>query len=263
MKLPISAMVVAKNEAELLKDCLPKLTFCDEIIVIDLNSIDDTIEVAKKNNAKVLKSGDAPFAEFVLKRHFSEAKHDWVLITDPDEIISKVLEKEIISLYNKKLKLKSCAIGVVNAPIFFYFNKRKLKGTSWGGLKYRHYLVHKERFYFEEKVHSGRKLKDGYGNFYIKFKKDNFIKHFWLDSYSQFVEKHKRYLHYEGKTRYENGNRTSILKILIEPINQFYSCFFLSRGFKDGIVGLNLSVLRSWYFTVALIKLYKYQNKNG
>lgn len=263
MKLPISAMIVAKNEADLLKDCLEMLYFCEEIIVIDLKSEDNTVEIAKENGAtKIINDENIPFAEFALKKHINKTKHKWVLITDPDEVAKKDLIDELYTLFNTNLKQDTCKIGVVNAPIFFYFKRKKLRGTTWGGLKYRHYLIHKDRFYFEEKVHAGRILKEGFDNYYIKFNKSNFIKHFWIDNYTQFIEKHKRYIEYEGKTRFENGNRTSISEIIKEPFYQFFFSFFRRRGFKDGFNGLLLSILRSWYFTNSLVRLYVYQRKN-
>ena len=80
---------------------------------------------------------------------------------------------------------------------------------------------------------------------------------------AEFIEKHRKYLKFEGETRFSNGKRTNIFKILKEPLKQFYYSYIKSRGFKDGVKGVALSILRSWYFTSAEVKLFIYQQKNN
>ena len=45
----ISAVILAKNEEEMIKDCLHSVSFCDEIIVIDSGSDDKTVAIAREN----------------------------------------------------------------------------------------------------------------------------------------------------------------------------------------------------------------------
>jgi len=83
-----------------------------------------------------------------------------------------------------------------------------------------------------------------------------------MNSYKQLVEKHKRYIKQEGKSRYENGMRIKLRSILKTPYKSFKFCFYIKKAYKDGLLGLFLSFFWMWYSVSAEISLYKYQKKN-
>lgn len=90
----LSAIVITKNEADNIADCLDGLGFCDERIVVDSGSSDDTVEIARKKGARVVThawSGYGPQKNFAL----SLASGDWVLSIDADERVSPALAQEI------------------------------------------------------------------------------------------------------------------------------------------------------------------------
>lgn len=81
----VSAVVYSRNEAELLRACLPLLTGFDEVLVCDMGSTDDTVTVAAEHGARVLPVPDAPVVEQVRQRGLDAATGDWVLFVDADE----------------------------------------------------------------------------------------------------------------------------------------------------------------------------------
>ena len=91
----ISALILAKNESANLGNCLASLLWCDERIVVDDNSTDDTAAIAKKYNATVVRHDLK--ADFAQQRNFilSKAKNDWVLFVDADEQVPQNLALEI------------------------------------------------------------------------------------------------------------------------------------------------------------------------
>lgn len=260
-KFPISAFIVSKNEGHLLDNCIRSVQFCDEIFIIDLESIDNTIEVAKKYGANIKTIKSIAIVESIHENFIKYVKNDWVIITDPDEITTIELANEIKSFFNSKEDLSR--IGAVDVPMVYFFKSYKLKGTSWGGIKSRTYLVHKDRFIFKSNVHNGRFLKEGFEKYTINHNGKNHINHYWMTGYRQIFEKHLRYLKNEGQSRFAQGYTTSVSKILKTPFQLFFNCYIRSRGFKDGFVGLFLSLFRAWYFTAANIELYKYQRKSS
>lgn len=258
-KLPISAFIVSKDEGHLLENCLKSILFCDEIIVINLQSSDNTIAISEKYGARVLTVAPLPIVEMIHQKYIANTKNDWVLITDPDEVTSKALAKQIskdFSTYND-----SIIIGVVDVPIKYFFKSHGLIGTTWGGIKNRKYLIHKNRFEFKANVHKGGFLKNGFKKLEINSNGSNHINHFWMSGYKQIFEKHIRYLKNEGSSRFDSGQRTTILKICKTPFRQFIDCYFKASGYRDGFIGLFLSIFRAWYFTAANFELYKYQNQ--
>src|SRR5260221_9799069 len=91
----ISAVVLTKNEEKNIVDCLESLSFCDEILIVDDNSADRTVEISKGMNARVIShSLDNDFSK---QRNFAldNVNNDWVLFVDADERVSKVLAREI------------------------------------------------------------------------------------------------------------------------------------------------------------------------
>jgi len=102
-KVAISAVVIAKNEADRLGETLKSLQFCNEIIVVDSFSTDNTMDVAKSNNAQVYQQ---TFLGYGAQKNygFSKAKNNWVFSVDADEVVTNELIKEIQDTFNKEIK---------------------------------------------------------------------------------------------------------------------------------------------------------------
>jgi hypothetical protein len=81
----VSAVVYSRNEADLLRDCLPRLADFDEVVVCDMGSTDDTVAVAAEHGARVVPVPDAPVVEQVRQRGIDAVTTDWVLFVDADE----------------------------------------------------------------------------------------------------------------------------------------------------------------------------------
>lgn len=91
----ISAIIIAKNVASEIVPALLSVKFCHEIIVVDNGSTDDTIEVAKKHGAKIIRSVSSNFASW-RNEGAQLAKGDWLLYIDSDERVDSYLAKEIL-----------------------------------------------------------------------------------------------------------------------------------------------------------------------
>ena len=86
-KLPVSLVVITKNEASCLAKCLQSTDFVSEIVVVDSGSTDDTVQIAERLGAKVFHQdwlGFGPQKQFAVNC----AKYDWVLCLDADEYLS-------------------------------------------------------------------------------------------------------------------------------------------------------------------------------
>lgn len=93
MTKTISAIIIAKNEAEMIANCLDTLSWCDEIIVVDNNSTDTTAQLAERAKARVV-SASGTFAD-LRNEGLRRAKTDWVLYVDADERITPALADEV------------------------------------------------------------------------------------------------------------------------------------------------------------------------
>ncbi|SHN13263.1 glycosyltransferase [Mucilaginibacter sp. OK098] len=254
-EMKVSAMVVGRNEGAKLETCLKSLFFCDEILYGDLDSGDDSVEIAKKYNCKIYKFKTfGPAGEYTQAKLIEYVKNDWVITIDPDEVLSDILITEI-----KQTLItidSNPKIGSISVPWQFYFGKKKLKGTVWGYAKWKEILVNKHRFDFLPVTHYGRKLKLGFEGFFIPNTGNNVLHHYWMDNLKSFIGKHRKYLKDEGRDRYNLGQRTSLLHITGSFFYQFIYCFINKRGYKDGLVGFFLSLFWTWYCTCSNISLY-------
>jgi len=260
-KLPVSAMVVGYNEAHFLKECFSSIAFCDEIIYTDLGSTDESLNIASDFATSVYHRGKVPSCEMIQAEMINYVKNDWVIFIDPDEKVDPALSKEIGEWFSEFSA--NDLLGAVKVPWIFYFSGHKLKGTTWGGVNAKFFLVHKERFSFEPVVHYGRKLKPGYSTYEVKLNDtgSNVLHHYWMNSYKVFLKKHLRYLKNEGIDQYKLGFRLGLKTLFLTPFRSFRDSFIIRKGYKDGVKGLFLSAFWSFYKTVIAIDVIRIQMK--
>lgn len=97
LPIPISVVVLTRNEAANLPACLATLRWADDLLVVDSFSTDDTIAVAQQHGARVVQHA---FTDFASQRNAAQhyAAHDWVFFVDADEQVSPELRDEIMQL---------------------------------------------------------------------------------------------------------------------------------------------------------------------
>lgn len=261
MKLPISAMVVGYNESELLSNCLSSVSFCDEIIYTDLGSSDNSLEVAASFTNNIYKREKVPSGEYIQSEMVHVTKNEWVIFIDPDEMIDKVLQQQIIDEFY--IIASNPHIGSVTVPWLFYFKNYRLKGTIWGGNNKKYLLVNKNRFEFLPITHYGRKLKEDFFNYNIVLNSygTNLLHHYWVTSYSVFILKHLRYLEKEGIDQYNQGVRIRLKKIMLIPFKEFSFSFFKKKGYKNFLLGFGLSIFWSLYQTCIALDIILIQSQ--
>ena len=256
-KLPVSAMIVGYNESHFLPACLDSVSFCEEIVYIDLGSTDSSISIAEKYVTSVRKINKVPSGEYAQSEVVKELKNDWVIFIDPDEVIDKTLQQEIQQ--NFEFYTTQPQLGAVIVSWIFYFKNRKLQGTIWGGVNEKILLVNRNRFLFLPITHHGRKLIEGYTSLSISFKETNCLHHYWMRSYLIFLKKHLRYLKKEGVDQYNMGRRIGLKTLAFTPFKYFWECFYEKKGFKDGLLGFNLSIFWAWYQSLIVLKILRLQ----
>jgi glycosyltransferase involved in cell wall biosynthesis len=94
----IAACLVCRNEADKIVQALQSVAWCDEVVVMDLESTDGCPAVARKAGALVLSRSPVPIVELVRNDVAAAACSDWILVLDPDERVSPGLARELETL---------------------------------------------------------------------------------------------------------------------------------------------------------------------
>ena len=246
--LMISAVVLAKNEEGNIKSCLKSLNFCGEVIVIDDNSEDKTVKIARKFEAKVFSRNlDGDFAK---QRNFGlkKAKGEWVLFIDADERVNKDLAKEI-----KKVVKEGDFDGfyVKRRDIFL---GRELKRGETASVKLLR-LGRGKKGKWIRKVHETWDMSGKIG--VLKESLDH-NSHPTLDGFVKELNWMST-LHAQENQREEKYSM--ITKTVSLPIAKFFNNFFIKLGIFDGTHGFVFAVCMSFHSFLAWSKLWLIQKR--
>jgi glycosyltransferase involved in cell wall biosynthesis len=91
----ITAVIITKNEASMIANCIESLRWCNEILVIDNESEDLTAELARDLGARVITAKESSFAA-LRTRALKHTKTDWIFYVDADERVTPSLSQEIL-----------------------------------------------------------------------------------------------------------------------------------------------------------------------
>ena len=124
-KVPVSVVVITKNEEANIEACLASAAWADEIIVLDDNSTDRTVEMARRSTDRIF-SRKMDIEGAHRNYAYSLAKNEWVLSLDADETVSAELSDEISELFKNPVKDKAFSI-----PIRTYLGERWIRYSGW------------------------------------------------------------------------------------------------------------------------------------
>ncbi len=247
MTEPVTAIVIFRNEKSLLEGCLNALDWCDELILVDMESSDGSCEIAKNFADRLFWVKTYPIAEPTRIAAAKLAKHDWILLVDPDEHIPPALNHQI----QEALKQHAHA-GAIRLPWWYYFKRKRLDGTIWGGGRaYKRMIINRNRCMLLPYCNRITELMTGQYEFTIEHDGDNHIRHYWSDSYLELTRRHlTRYCHLEAAAQYANGTRFNLFKAITHPVAELKRCLKDFDGWRMGPRGF---ILSSIYFTYIVL----------
>ncbi len=245
----LSIVINTKNSADTLKACLQSIKrIADEIIVMDMHSTDDTVDIAKQFQAKIFFHKDVGYVEPARNAAISKAKGDWILILDADETLPPSLAKII----------RDELIVAPRADAYFIPRKNIIFGkwvkTGWWPdhvlRLFRANLVE-----WPNEIHAIPKIS---GTVERLLEKESLaIIHENYQTIDQFIDRAQRYGHIVAHSHIEKKHTTG------DPLEKFFS-EFLRRyyqwgGVKDGAHGYYLSVLQA--MTGIMESVYMWEEK--
>lgn len=233
----LTAIILTHNEASNIVACIESLRFADHLLVFDSLSGDNTVELAQKAGAEVVQHA---FRDYASQRNAAlkavEGKADWVLFVDADERVTPRLAEEIQSA------LCSPEFVGYRIPRHNYIFGKLTLGAGWyPDYQTRLLRVGKARYDPLRQVHEVVLLDGAEGTLTQP------IVHYNYRDRAHFAEKQRRYSAYDARILYQQGIHPRPRNYVFQPLRQFWWRFVTLRGYRDGLHGLQLSVLMAWY----------------
>lgn len=246
--MKISAVVITKDEECNIKECLESITWADEIIIIDSQSKDKTIETASAFTGNIYSVNTFNFSE---KRIFSLGKtaNDWVLFIDADERVTPELAIEI-----QLLTPEENVYG-------YYIGRRNYCFGKWlkhsGVYPDRHIRLFNKNYasITRRLVHEGVNINGKTG-----LLKNEFL-HFSYRDLTQMIDKINIYSTLEAEEKLANNKQISKAGVFSHAISAFLRVYISRKGFKDGTGGFFISFCFSMVSFLSHLKLLKLQGK--
>jgi glycosyltransferase involved in cell wall biosynthesis len=245
--LHVSVYVIAYNDELNMRACLESVAgWAAELIVVDSHSSDRTAEIAKEFTDKVYQVDFEGFGA-LRTQAVSYCSHEWIFSLDTDERMTPELREEIRQTLNGGPRADAYFVPRKN-----FFLGRWIRHCGWYPDYRQPQLFRKSRFrYRQELVHESFDC-DGT----VGYLQQPAVQYPFRDI-DHYIAKQDRYSDLMAKRMVEEGNRFSAHQLISHPLAAFVRMFWLRRGFLDGMPGLILSVLYSYYTFMKYAKFWE------
>ena len=241
MKPKISVLTFCCNDENKMENFIKNVSFADEIIFIDNNSIDNTVAIANHFGATVIQQTDINITQ-QKNLAISNAQNNWILLVDLDASLSAELKDEILL---KITSPKTNGLYIIEQNIFFCV--KKIKNGEFYNKKNMLLLDKEKPFYLNdsESTKAGISI--------VKTSKlKNKIDYHILKSFDEYNHELSLLSKEKALIMYRNKVKPSYYHFLMKPFFHFINQYFIKLGFLDGKEGFILAYINSF----AVIKSY-------
>lgn len=246
-RLPVSVIITTYNEEINIVDCIESVLWADEILLVDSQSTDRTVEFASCYPVKILQReyyGSAAQKNWCLDR----VEHDWVLILDADERVPEPLAREILTLLIRHpghngyyIRRRNIALGKV------------IRHSGWSTDRVIRFFHRAQGRYPNRRVHADLDIEGPTP--VLKHR----LTHYTFRSLEQYLEKFLKYAEWGAAQGFREGRSAGLLEIGGRPAWRFLRSYFLQRGFLDGLHGLMVCTLQAFGVFLKYARLWEYR----
>ncbi len=234
----VCGAVIARDAERTIARCLRSLAWADSLLVVlDDRTTDDTCGIASRLGAMVEKR---TFADFARQRNaaLDLIECEWVLFADADEVVTPELAAEVRAVTADSARTEA-GYWIPRKNIIF---GRWIRHAGWSP-DYQLRLLRRDRARYREDriVHELVELQGEAG-----YLSNPFI-HYNYTTFGEFIDRQRRYASLEAANRYHRGLRARPHNYLLQPWREFWRRYVLLDGYKEGLLGLVLSVTLAYY----------------
>jgi glycosyltransferase involved in cell wall biosynthesis len=243
--VPVTATVITFNEAANIKAALESLSWADEIIVVDSESTDDTVAIARKFTDRVVVR---PWPGYIAQKNFAaaQASHDWIFSLDADERVTPALAADI-----KAAVARTGLTAGYRVPRVTFHLGRWLRSTDWyPDYQLRLYDRRRARWtgrYVHESVTADGPTED----------LGSELQHYAYRDLAHHFQTMDRYTTLAARQMFEDGRRAGYFDLLLHPPAAFVRNYLLRGGIRDGVPGLIVSAMNARYVGLKFAKLWE------
>jgi glycosyltransferase involved in cell wall biosynthesis len=244
----LSVTIITRNEAAHIGAALQSVAWADEIIVVDAESTDETVTIARAAGAQV---ASRPWPGFVDQKNHaaSLATHDWILSVDADERVTP----QLAGCIRQALATEPQAAAFRMRRVTWHLG-RWIRSTDW----YPDYQV---RLYDRRRARwSGRYVHEGLTVSGATGELQGELQHYPYRDVSDHLDTIDRYTTAAAAQMREAGRTAGMLEVLGHPPLAFLRNYVARGGFRDGLPGAIVSAMNSYYVFLKFAKLWALTN---
>lgn len=247
---PLSVVINTKNAGKTLQRALDSVPFASEIIVVDMESTDDTRAIAKKYTRQVYEHKDVGYADPARNFALSKATSDWILVIDADEWVPPTLAAKIPQMIERS------EVDCFFLPRVNRIFEKEIQYTGWWP-DYQPRLFKKGTVTWDIGVHKEPQVN---GNTeHLPADKKNALFHENYTSVSHFLQKLDAYTTLSAQEKLDSLDSQSSNDFIRSFFDEFFSRYFDSDGIKEKEHGVALSLLQAMYQVTERIKIWELQ----
>lgn len=252
----ITAIIPTFNEEVHIKDAIESVLWCDEIIVVDSFSTDQTTAIVSDYPQVKLLQHEYEHSAAQKNWTIPQATHPWIFLLDADERPTPTLVKEIKNILSQgREKIQESGFWIYRKN---HFMGKKINYSGWQSDKVIRLFKKDECRYQNKHVHAEIESKGKIG-----ILKNDLI-HFTYKDISSYLKKADRYTTWGALDRFEKfekkGKKVGASYFIFRPLGRFLRHYFLRFGFLDGTHGLVISFLSAYNVFIRALKIWRLQN---
>jgi len=248
--LKISATIIVRNEEANIAAVCETVSWADEIVIVDSDSTDRTIEIARRYTSQVF---NRPFQGYKDKHEFADSQTtgDWIFWIDADERVTPELRKSLDDLKRR---------NPANLPDGYRIARRTQYLGRWIGHSgwypdYQMRLYRKDASYWDgvaphETARVRGRVETLPGEFLHYTKRNLSEHHRVLDEYTTLAAEYHR----------KNKKRARGIDLLALPIASFIRTYLIKQGFRDGVPGLIIAMFTAYSVFLKYAKIWEHEN---
>lgn len=223
----LSALVVVRNEEDQLADCLERLAFADEIVVVLDRCNDRSAEIAARFTDRLL-AGDWPNEGARRNAGIEACSGDWIFEVDADERVSEALAAEI------RTAIGAAAPGYFLVPFNNYVGGRLVRdgwGASWGMNSSPRLFSKGAKRWGHQQVHPAIELEGA------RRRLNERLDHYLARDVSDLIARLDRYTAARAKDLRAGGDIGSLAGNVRRLFSRFFKCYVMRKGYREGALG--------------------------